>query len=207
MKKGMCPRSALSLILFLILNGCAATHGQGINARIDEEIDRLCAKDGGSTVFETVPLPPGVKLFHHAYASTSTISNLPLGSKASKTYITPLPSTQLRRELNTKIFDPKAKENALGPDYIWENLVTVLYQDDTSGLKVSRLHCQIIRKADNKLLGEIVYYVRTGGNSLPLRLLLMGGYTIHGCPKDLSPRNFQEKLISDVFIETKPNDK
>lgn len=105
-------------------------------ARLDREVDRLCAIDGGIRVYKTVTLPPdmfndrGEVIFYQ-------------------------PDQKIEESLGPKYifkwdvhYYKKGDPAANGPQE------TVM----------KRTHIKIIRKADIKLLGEFVLYSRGGGD-------------------------------------------
>jgi len=63
-------------------------------------------------------------------------------------------------------FRPTQGENALGPEYIYEEKQTDYRKDNASkdGIKLFRVGNRIIRRSDKKLLGESAYYIRIGGD-------------------------------------------
>ncbi|QOJ23449.1 MAG: hypothetical protein HRU78_07095 [Gammaproteobacteria bacterium] len=105
-------------------------------ARLDREVDRLCAIDGGIRVYETVKLPPdkfnerGEVIF---YQPTQRIED----------------SLGLEYIFQWDVHYYKKGDPAVtGP------------QDTV----MKRTHIQIIRKSDMKILGEFVLYSRGGGD-------------------------------------------
>ncbi len=104
-------------------------------ARLDREVDRLCAIDGGIRVYETVKLPLDrfneqgeVNFFRPTQGENA------LGSE----YI-------FKWDIH---YYKKGDSTGKGP------------QESTMG----RDHFKIIRKSDMKLLGEFVLYSRVGGD-------------------------------------------
>ena len=114
----------IALLPFLLLVGCERE-----KHRLDEEVRRLCAKDGGVKVYETVNLPPD----------------------------------KFDRYGNVKIPDiEKAKES---DKYYYVSEMVYLYGGKTSQdyeARIWRNHYKIIRRSDNKVLGEYVSYTRRG---------------------------------------------
>lgn len=76
-----------------------------------------------------------------------------------------LPADKFNQYGQIENFRPIDGENALGPDYkyIWHYID--LKKGDPS---LSRSHTLIIRRSDNKLLGESISYSRGGGSYWPL---------------------------------------
>lgn len=104
---------------------------------LDRQMEELCKKDGGIKVYETVTLP----------ASDFNQFGEPLG-----------------RYIQTK----KSEDERFGPDYKY-----VLKRDFVVGPKaradlgegqLTRWYQAIYRRADNKLLGEQIWYARSGGD-------------------------------------------
>lgn len=60
-----------------------------------------------------------------------------------------------------KAYDPTRGEGALGSGYIFKRNTTYLRQGNPDML---RIHTQVIRRIDNKILGESVFYKRGGGD-------------------------------------------
>lgn len=81
------------------------------------------------------------------------------GVKVYETVI--LPAEKFDKWAMVNFFKPTQKENALGPEY--------LYKDETTYYKRGnpdffRMHTQVVRRSDSKLLGESVFYKRGGGD-------------------------------------------
>ncbi len=110
-------------------------------ARLDREVDRLCAIDGGIKVYETVTLPPN----------------------------------RFDKWGQINFYRPDQGENALGAEYLFKR-ETYYYKQGNPDL--FRLHTQVYRRIDSKLLGESVFYKRGGGD-------LPGPWhgTSHMCPE------------------------
>jgi len=85
-------------------------------------------------------------------------------------------------------YRPIDAENALGPDYVWKWSLQYYREGNPS---LYRSHTQVYRKLDGKLLGESVFYKRSGGD-------LPGPW--HGssfmCP-ELSVKN---DILRQIFI-------
>ena len=95
--------------------------------RLDREVKRLFAIDGGIKVYETVPLPPD----------------------------------KFNKYGQINFYRPTQGENTLGKDYLFKR-ETYYYKQGNPDL--FRLHTQIFRRSDGKLLGESVFYKRGGGD-------------------------------------------
>lgn len=159
------------LVLFLLgqlLCGCVTM----TQIRLDAEVDRRCREDGGLKVYETAPLPP--KMFNeHGYVT--------------------VPS---RFEGDLYIKD-------LGPDYIWKDKTRFLhggyewesYGKVISSPSLSRYHYQIFRRADGKLLGEMIGYSRYGGD--PFWARFTGVESSHRCPQS----GYDGPLLNGVFYK------
>jgi len=120
--------------LALVLLAFATGCSTPSKAEVDAEVKRLCAIDGGIRVYEVVKLP---------------------ADKFDE-----------RGDIN--FLRQTQKGNELGPDYIYKwdqrDLIRGVPTRDPSELAMTRGHLQISRKADGKLLGEVVRYTRAGGD-------------------------------------------
>ncbi|PSJ18820.1 hypothetical protein [Nitrosomonas supralitoralis] len=103
-------------------------------ARLDREVDRLCAIDGGIRVYETVKLPPD-KFDKHGQINfyRPTQGEDALGLE----YI-----------FKWDRHNYKKRDSEQGPHEV----------------AIRQNHFKIIRKSDMKLLGEFVLYSRVGGD-------------------------------------------
>src|SRR4051812_40042843 len=103
-------------------------------ANLDAEVRRLCAIDGGTAIYETVKLP------REAFNQWGQIN----------------------------FYRPTRNEEALGADYTFKDTVQYYKKgnpDSNTGESVlARRHYRVFRKADGKLLGESVLYLRRGGD-------------------------------------------
>ncbi len=115
---------AVAMTVMFLLTGC-----ERAKTKLDREVDRLCAVDGGIHVYETVKLPkenfgPGGEVFpqHRGLASN---------------------------------------KGGLGPNYQsrFKNELLV-----TGNPAMQRIRNQIIRLTDQKVLGELIVYRRSGGD-------------------------------------------
>lgn len=122
------------VMLSLTLWLAACSSGPLVKAAADEEVRRLCAIDGGIKVYETVTLP----------------------------------ANRFNQYGQVNFYQPKQKENALGDEYKFE-MIRKAYVAGTptinpSELALERVEIKVTRKADNKLLGVVIWYVRAGGD-------------------------------------------
>ena len=140
----------------LLLSSCTTK----LQRQVDAELSQLCAQDGGIKVYETVTLPPEMPL----YVKISEITFRTTYKTNSKggAYTEQTPEMHYREILNQDLFDPEFSTNALGPDYIWKNQSRALLDKTSEGIGVHRIHYQLVRRADKKLLGEIITYLRLG---------------------------------------------
>lgn len=104
---------------------------------LDRQMAELCKKDGGIKVYETVTLP----------SSDFNQFGEPLG-----------------RYIQTK----KSDEERFGPDYryVYKREILVgknAHPENGEGV-LERVYTAIYRRADNKLLGEQIWYHRGGGD-------------------------------------------
>lgn len=117
-------------VAVLVLSALGLTQcGWVQKAKLDREVDRLCAIDGGVHIYETVTLPkedfgPDGEVF-----------------------------PQHRSELFTA--------GRYGPDYVGRMANEILVAGNPA---MQRINSAIVRKADDKVLGEVVIYVRRGGD-------------------------------------------
>lgn len=72
-----------------------------------------------------------------------------------------LPSDRFDQWGMVKPYDPTQGENALGQEYMFKR-ETMYYRKGNPDLL--RMHTQIIRRSDSKLLGESIFYKRGGGD-------------------------------------------
>jgi hypothetical protein len=72
-----------------------------------------------------------------------------------------LPAEKFNQYGQINFYKPTQGENTLGAEYIYKNENLYLREGDPS---LRRDHVQIYRKSDLKLLGELVSYVRGGGD-------------------------------------------
>ena len=100
----------------------------GVKWYYDQQVQELCAKDGGIKVYETVTLP--VDMFNHWG--------------------------------QPNFYQPNQGLNALGEEYIFK--VELPDYQNVNNPKITRSRSMVIRRADNKLLGEIIIYGRSGGD-------------------------------------------
>ena len=74
-----------------------------------------------------------------------------------------LPAEKFNQWGQVNFYRPDQGENALGPEYVFKRETVYLKQGNP---EISRMHDQVIRRSDGKLLGESVFY-RRGGGDLP----------------------------------------
>jgi len=72
-----------------------------------------------------------------------------------------LPANRFEKGGMVNFYRPTQNENALGPEYEFKYEITYYRQGNPD---MFRMHTQIIRRADGKLLGESVFYKRGGGD-------------------------------------------
>jgi len=105
--------------------------------RLDRQMELLCQQDGGIKVYETVTLP------------ASEFSNVgqPLARYAQQA---------------------KSPEERLGPDYRFVLNREILIGPQANAQKgegqLARTHNAIYRRSDGRLLGEQIWYSRSGGD-------------------------------------------
>ncbi len=103
-------------------------------ARLDREVDRLCAIDGGIRVYETVELPPD-KFDKHGQIN----------------FYRP---TQGENALGLEYIFQWDRRNYIKRDS----------EQGPQEIAIRQNHFKIIRKSDMKLLGDFVLYSRIGGD-------------------------------------------
>lgn len=88
----------------------------------------------------------------------------------------------------------RSVENRLGPSYRFVREETYLKQGNpvNGEGQLLRLSWKVIRKSDEKLLGEAVRYGRSGGD-----FILLGHFSSKGCPPQLGDAT----VINTVFIK------
>ncbi len=133
---------------------------------LDRQMEELCKKDGGVKVYETVTLPP--EMFDQ--------------------WGDPFPGWRGR------VLQGKPEER-LGPDYRY--VVERHYLKEGDPLKgegrLTRHVTQIIRRADNKLMGEAVSYGRSGGD-----FIAYAHPTSKSCP---TYKTDDDWVIKSVFLK------
>ena len=159
---------ALACCAALLLGGCATKQQK----QLDAQLDQLCARDGGTKVYETVTLPPDLPLYveitettyltNYKAAKRSSSSSYKRSASRGGPYTEQIPVTRIRKIINPDLFDPIFGSNALGPHYIWKNLSSSAREGESGDIKLHRIHFQLVRRQDKKLLGEIVTYLRQG---------------------------------------------
>ena len=163
-------RLTILLLSLLLLNGCTTL----TQVRLDAEVDRRCREDGGLKIYETVPTPP----------------------------------EKFNKYGNLNFFKITQNENALGPDYKFISKDT-FYRGgfgppNGTGPLVSpsmwRTHIQVIRRADNKLLGESIEYNRYGADPGWAVAYAQGApESSHVCPEQGTGEGI---LLKKIFINS-----
>lgn len=113
----------LALLLAVSVAGC-----ERAKTKLDREVDRLCAIDGGVHIYETVTLPK---------------ENFGPDGEVFPQYRARYPNGEL------------------GPGYSYRRAESSLVQGDPA---LQRFHHLIVRLNDQKTLGELVVYRRSGGD-------------------------------------------
>lgn len=123
------------IILFLLVASVVYANFFSEKARLDREVDRLCAIDGGIKVYETVALPPDK-----------------FDKRGQINFFRP---TEGENRLGPEyIYQWDIHDYKKGDPAINGAHETAMRRD----------HIRIIRKSDMKLLGEFVKYHRAGGD-------------------------------------------
>ncbi len=158
------------LLLTLLVNGCTTF----TQIRLDAEVDRRCREDGGLKIYETVPTAP----------------------------------EHFDKYGDLKFFDITQHENALGPEdrFIYKRIFYYggwAAPNQTGGLlspSMWRTHYQVIRRADNKLLGESIVYRRYGADPGWATTLTPGApESSYACPEKGTDASI---LVESIFINT-----
>lgn len=100
-----------------------------------------------------------------------------------------LPRSEFNKYGQVVFYRPTLGEDALGPDYVLNQKKTYYRRGNP---EMSRIHVEIIRRSDHKLLGELVRYGRGGGD-------LPGPWhgSNFGCPD--TPEGPLNTLLKSVF--------
>ncbi|UJP04761.1 MAG: hypothetical protein LZF61_07815 [Nitrosomonas sp.] len=108
------------------------------------------------------------------------------GIRVYETVVLPPDKFNERGEIN--FFRPTQSENALGIEYVFKREIYYYKQGNPDFF---RLHTQVYRRLDGKLLGESVFYKRGGGD-------LSGPWhgTSHMCP-ELSVKS---DVMRQIFV-------
>lgn len=72
-----------------------------------------------------------------------------------------LPAEMFNKWGQIEFHRPAQGENALGPEYVFKEDTQYFRQGNP---QISRIHYQVLRRVDGKLLGETVLYGRVGGD-------------------------------------------
>jgi len=115
---------AAAFAAFLALTGC-----ERAKTRLDREVDRLCAIDGGVHIYETVTLPK------ESFGPDGEV----------------FPQYRNRR----------IDKGRLGANYAIRSQNKLLVDGDPA---LQRINVAIVRLSDDKVLGELVIYRRSGGD-------------------------------------------
>jgi len=102
-----------------------------------------------------------------------------------------LPPEKFNQWGQPNFFNPTKGENALGPEYIYKSENKYLHKGNP---EVRKDHVQIYRKLDMKLLGEVVSYIRGGGD-------LPGPWqpSAYHCPDARDVNSVM--LMSEIFVK------
>ncbi len=106
-----------------------------------------------------------------------------------------LPEDQFDKWGLVKFYHPSMKELALGSNYKFSWKEIYLREKNP---KIIRSHYSIIRNTDEKLLGELIYYVRIGGD-------LPGFWhgSSYSCPNDAGTNKF----LKSIFVKSEGDKK
>lgn len=106
-----------------------------------------------------------------------------------------LPTEKFNKWGQINFYKPTQGVNTLGPEYLFKRDIKYFRKGDP---ETWRTHVEIVRRNDNKLMGEVTHYSRRGGD-------LPGPWhpSSFGCPREAG----QEKLIASIFQTTVIGDK
>jgi hypothetical protein len=101
-----------------------------------------------------------------------------------------LPAEKFNQWGQPNFFNPTQGENALGPDYLFKREIHYYRRGNP---EMSREHYQVIRRSDNRLLGETILYGRGGGD-------MPGPWydSSYSCPKPLEAG--PNMLLKSIFF-------
>lgn len=143
---------ALVVTVAIVWVGSSFWYAGGRKIYYDAWVERMCAKDGGVRVYETVKLP---------------------AEKFDKYGVFTVP-----------------KQNTSGTDaeYFYESVISYYRKGNP---EVWRLHFEVFRHMDKKLLGEAVRYGRRGGD-------LIGPWheSSFGCPDNSDISDLKKQLFT-----------
>ncbi|MDR1849955.1 MAG: hypothetical protein LBQ75_07940 [Zoogloeaceae bacterium] len=137
------------------------------------------------------------KLNDHYDAEVDRLCAVDGGVKVYETVRLPPEKFGSWRGNGINFFDPTQGENALGSEFIYKWKITV-YQERNPF--VDRNHYEVIRRADNKLLGEATSYGRSGGDVLAFLGLPAAGEP-HRCPPP-SELAGDGSLFNQIFVKS-----
>lgn len=108
-----------------------------------------------------------------------------------------LPADKFNQWGQPNFYNPTKGENALGPEYTYKNENVYLHEGNP---EIRRDHVRIYQKLDQKLLGEVVTYIRGGGD-------LPGPWqpSAYHCPNALEANEIV--LMSKIFSKSIEGDK
>ncbi|MDP2810698.1 MAG: hypothetical protein Q8O34_11170 [Rhodocyclaceae bacterium] len=72
-----------------------------------------------------------------------------------------LPAERFEKGGMVNFWQPTDGENALGPEYVFKREMTYYRRGNP---ELFRMHTQVLRRSDGKLLGESAFYTRGGGD-------------------------------------------
>jgi hypothetical protein len=141
--------SVVALVLTVMLAGCE-------RYSLDRQMEELCKKDGGVTVYEKVSLPA----HHWDWANRVTLG---------------MPSLDLAADENR---DMRSQDIADGQYQLITDRLTLKDGDPMKGQGVlARTEQRVVRTKDNKVLGVAVSYGRVGGD-----FIVIGHWSSATCP-------------------------
>lgn len=145
------PRRLILLVGIPALIALFVVAGWGKKYAADKEMQALCAIDGGVKIYEKVTLPA------NEFSQWG--------------------------EALYKYRIEKDPEKTLGPDFRYVSRSEFLKRGDTliGEVQMRRSHAQIFRRSDGKLLGESVFYGRSGGDHF-INRILAGHPSAATCP-------------------------
>ena len=113
-----------------------------------------------------------------------------------------LPPDKFNRWGQINFYHPTRRENALGPEYLFKEYTHYYLKGNFSEPAMRRVHYQVIRRSDAKLLGELIGYSRRGGDLLspPFQP------SAFRCPDGYGDTVLLKQIFKKILIRNKINE-